>query len=172
MKTRNLVGGAMVGALVFGIWLGSFFKGPGLGGSGTGFGISDTTSETLSDTRVQATNASSTGTSSPRASTGNTTPAPDSKDPEIGLPTQLITIVIHDDQFRLMTGDDPKHGVELTLNDIRQRAGETVGTSEGIRVRILKERSAREGARSDLLNALAAAGVKREEIQERAEFIK
>ncbi|HWL08225.1 MAG TPA: hypothetical protein VNQ76_07470 [Planctomicrobium sp.] len=167
MKSRNLFGGAIVGALLVGIWFGSFFKGPGLGGNGaTGDGM---TAESLSSSRDEARSITETGNSSPRASTGRS--QGEATGPEFGLPTQLITIVVYGNQYRQILGDDPTQGRPVSLQEIQRLSEETVGTTDGIRVRILKERSAQEGARSDLLAALAAVGIKREAIQERAEFL-
>jgi len=167
MKTRNLVGGAVVGALIVGVWLGSFFKGFGLGGSGSsGNGL---TAETLSNSRAEVRSYTETGASSPSASVGKPR---EEAGPDFGLPPQFVTVVILEDRYRLVTGDDPFQGKELPLDEVKRRAEDTVGTNDGIRVRILKEKSAQEGARSDLLQALSAVGIKREEIQERSDFLK
>ncbi|SFI25398.1 hypothetical protein [Planctomicrobium piriforme] len=166
MKTSRIFGGAIVGALLLGIWFGQFWKGPGLGGSGSGDGKPESGSV---DTRAEVRSISGTGAVGPTARTNEaSTPA----GPEIGLPAQMVTVVIHGNQYRLVQGDDFKLGSDVTLDDIKRQAADTTGTPEGIRVRVVKEKSAQEGPRSDLLTALAEAGVKREEIQERAEFIK
>ncbi len=153
MKTRRLVGGAVVGALVLGIWLGSLWKGFGLGGAGSGL-VPDTGT-------VHVSNAP------PAASSSGPAPAESSGSPTGGL----LTVVIHGAQYRLATDSDPQSGLDVPLDEIQRRVSVAKGTPEGIRVRILKEKSAQEGARSDLLSALLASGVKREEIQERAEFV-
>jgi|GEM_PF-2237036 len=165
MKTRRLFGAAVVGALALGIWFGQFFKGFGLGGSGTGVQDSANTETDAGQTLVRNPAAA---THSPSATTME--PAADNV-PDLGLPPQLITIVIDGAQFRLAEGDNLTAQQLVPLSDISHRATETTGTPEGIRVRILKSKNAQEGARADLLATLRDAGVKREEIQERAEFI-
>ncbi|WP_437229866.1 hypothetical protein SH661x_001663 [Planctomicrobium sp. SH661] len=164
MKVRNLVGGAVIGALALGIWLGSFWKGPGLGGSGTGFGTSSQTgsSDEAALDRVHV----SGDLVGAAAGTAKTQP----QEPEV-VPTDMMTIVIYGNEYRLVDGEAPQSGKVLTLNEIADRAKQLTGTPEGIRVRILKGKSAQEGARADLLKYLAENGVKREEIQERAEFV-
>ncbi len=166
MKSRNLFGGAIVAALLVGIWFGSFFKGFGLGENGTDGNGPNADTQSHSRTEVRAIPA--TGVTNPTASTNSpSTPS----EPDFGLPAQFITIVIHNNQFRLMTGDAPSVGPDISLEEVKRQAADTIGTPEGIRVRILKAKSAQEGARADLLAALIAAGVKREAIQERADFI-
>lgn len=163
MKTRNVFAGFVVGALALGIWLGSFWKGPGLGGLGTGFGITsgtdDSTPVSLDSTHVNS------SLNSPGAL------PPSQKDSLDQFPTDMMTVIIYGNEYRLVDGDAPQQGKVLTLNEVIDRSKQMTGTPEGIRVRILKGKTAQEGARADLLKALAENGVKREEIQERAEFV-
>ena len=160
MKTRNLFAGAVVGALALGIWLGSFWKGPGFGGAGTGFGTGPEPNEHPASTS-DSTQVRAMATDPPARPT----------DPLDEGPTDMMTVVIYGDEYRLVIGDSPQAGKLLTLSEIATRAKKMTGTPEGIRVRILKGKSAQEGARADLLNTLTENGVKREEIQERAEFV-
>jgi len=163
MKKRNVFAGVAVGALALGLWLGSFWKGPGLGGGGTGLGTGPE-SGVGTGTESRPTHVLS------QASSEKIVPA-GSSDPLDEGPTDMMTIVIYGDEYRLVIGDQPQAGKLLNLRDIGTRARKMTGTPEGIRVRILKGKSAQEGARADLLNRLTESGVKREEIQERAEFV-
>ncbi|WP_437191694.1 hypothetical protein [Planctomicrobium sp. SH527] len=165
MKKRNLFGGALLGAVALGIYLGQFWKGPGLGGGGAG----DTFSLTNGSEQVQSgMDRNAVSAPAQMEKTSGEKPA----EIDLGLPALMVTIVVHDQKYRLVTGDNPKVGTDLTLDEVKRYAGETVGSADGIRVRILKERDAREGARSDLIAALAQAGLKREEIQEYSEFVR
>lgn len=166
MKKRNLFGGALLGAVALGIYLGQFWKGPGLGGGGAGDELSLTSHQ---ESQVHS-GVDRNAVSAPAQMEKSQGEKPAEID--LGLPAQMITIVVHDQKYRLVTGDNPKVGTDLSLEDVKRYAGETIGSSDGIRVRILKERDAREGARSDLMAALTQAGLKREEIQEYSEFVK
>lgn len=152
MRKRMMQVGA-IGLIGLGIWLASlFWKGPGLGGAGTDFSPNPSV-------RVDASPTSQT-TSTQRPS-----------EPQAAAGAEFVTIVIHGDQFRLAPADDLQSGLDLPLEEIVSKAAGVKGNAHGVRVRIVKSRTAQEGARSDLLSALAEGGVKREEIQERAEFI-
>jgi len=163
MKTRNVFAGVVVVALGVGIWLGSFLKGPGLGGLGTGFGTGP------HDGNSQDKETGSAHVHSPVQRTSE--PVSTSLDSLEDFPTDLMTVVIYGNEYRLVNGETPQSGTVLSLKDIAARAQKMTGTPEGIRVRILKGKSAQEGARADLLKSLEESGVKREEIQERAEFV-
>jgi len=164
MKTRNLFAGALVGALAVGIWLGSFWKGPGPGGLGTGFGTTaKNNSEEGNDSAVSA--------PASVLAPGNPKELPASPDPLEDFPTDMMTVVIYGNEYRLVEGDAPQAGKVISPEEIANRAKKMTGTPEGIRIRILKGKSAQEGARADLMKILTENGVKREEIQERAEFV-
>lgn len=162
MKTRNLFAGAVVGALAVGIWLGSFWKGPGLGGLGTGFGTGSAENEPVSLDSIRVDSSSAKSTSNPVLETN--VPLDD-------VPKEMMTVVIYGSEYRLVDGETPQTGKLLTLNEIAARAKQLTGTPEGIRIRILKGKNAQEGARADLMQILTENGVKREEIQERADFV-
>lgn len=154
MKTRNKVaGGVVVGAVLLGMWLGNLFRGFGLGGSGSG------------DDGVIPSSVRVDRSSPPSASV-----AEESPDVE-AAPELPLTIVIHADRYRLASDRAPLVGSDLTLDEIKARVEAADADARGIRVRILKQKNAQEGARADLYAALAEIGVKREDIQERAELI-
>lgn len=171
MKTRNVFAGAVVGALALGIWLGSFWKGPGWGGAGTGFGTSNQTETGTSDTPESNAPASDAETHVGLPLSSRDSLAPETRPALSDFPTDMMTIAIHGNEYRMVDESAPKSGVIMTLPEISERAKKMTGTPEGIRVRILKGKTALEGARADLLKALEGNGVKQEEIQERAEFI-
>ena len=155
MKTRTkAAGGALIGAAILGAWLMSLWKTPGMGGAE---GI-DPLQQQDRTARVDAQLTSSTTIRDAE----RTTPV---------TPSDLLTVVIHGDQFRLSEEDDPQSGLDVSLAEIKRKASDVPGNDRGIRVRILKEKSAQAGARADLYAALTDAGVKREEIQERSDFI-
>jgi hypothetical protein len=164
MKTRNVFAGAVVGALALGLWLGSMWKGLGWGGAGTGFGTSsqtETGTDSVTDEGVHVSAALSSGDSL----------AQEARPVESDFPTDMLTIAIYGNEYRMVDESAPKSGMVMTLPEISQRVRKMTGTPEGIRVRILKGKTAQEGARADLLKTLEESGVKQEEIQERAEFI-
>ncbi|WP_437188192.1 hypothetical protein SH668x_001623 [Planctomicrobium sp. SH668] len=164
MKAKRVVtGGAVVGLLALGVWLANFWKGPGLGGSGTGYGVSSAPETNINETQVN------TAVESPAPAPSVEVAAP--KNAFESYPSDIMTIVIEGGSYRLTDGVLNSSGTPISLEEISQRAQNLTGTAEGLRVRILKEKSAQEGARSDLMQELTKNGVKREEIQERADFI-
>jgi len=158
MKKR--VGGAIVvGAVILGMYLGQFFKLPGLGPNETtapqqSSTTADETSETTTDVSVNV-------------PAGQTMPA----QTVIDAP-ELITVVIVADGYRLTSDGHPETGLDMPLNDIVARAERTTGDQSGTRVKLLLHQSAQEGALSRLYDALSQAGLKPGEIQENSEFLK
>lgn len=165
MRKRILKLGAAA-VLLAGICLGIFFKGFGLGpGNGTGATGDGAGSGLRQEAPANSRDETLVGLP---AGGMNAHPA----QPDLGTPRDMLMIVISGDGYRLVDSETSSApGTPITLEQIRQQLGSAKGNAGGIRVRVLKSRSAQEGARSDLLSALLGAGVKREEIQERADFI-
>lgn len=156
MRAR-VFGAVAVGLVAFGIWLGSFWKGPGLGGTGPGTG-----DVSLRDMQADV--------SSEVDLTGSVRQG----EPEMVRAEQrpdVLMVVVHENRYRVAFRDDPETGEDVPLEEVRRLARGTPGSPEGVRVRILFEKSATEGARSDLLAALRESGIKREEIQEVLGFV-
>ncbi|WP_437202705.1 hypothetical protein [Planctomicrobium sp. SH664] len=156
---RRFTGTILALIIAAGIYIGNHWKGPGLGGSGVGSGTPNAVETSgPTDKRIRVDN-SVLRSDKPAGPTTLSTPSP------------LLVVVIHGDKYRLASAENPSQGIEISLPDLKERVTEVPGNDQGLRVRILNARDAQEGARSDLYTALAEAGVKREEIQERAEFV-
>lgn len=149
MKNR-LAAGVVIGAIGLGIWLSQFWRGPGMGGGGAA-GVTSSSPET-------------TLTALPR----DTRPAASRPS---GGEREFLTILIHGDAYRVVDSDSPQAGEEASLEEIRRRVADVKGDGQGIRVRVVRQRDAVEGARADLLASLEQAGVKREAIQEQSGFV-
>lgn len=156
MKART-AGGVGIGLVALGLLLGLLWKGPGLGGAGVGEGEQGQAAPDLVGV--------SSSVSSPTAASA--APVGDRRGQE-----DFVTVVIDGDGYRLTSADNTEGGTEASLDQIVERVKKVSGTPEGIRLRVLLQRSAQEGARSDLQAALRSAGVRTEEIQEVTEFLK
>lgn len=160
MKART-AGGVGVVLVGIGLLLGLWWKGPGLGGGGSGRGPA-----------VAPPDASSVkATADPGESVRSATARPAENQGDVGAGEAFVTVVIHGAGYRLVSSDDPSRGAEIALAEILERVQNAPGSPEGIRLRILKDRTAQEGARSDLEAALRAAGIKLEQVQEMSGFV-
>ncbi|MBT5020912.1 hypothetical protein OAF42_02185 [Planctomicrobium sp.] len=81
-------------------------------------------------------------------------------------PDEVITVVIHENYFRMTSEADPQSGVDVSLSEVVRQVSEATGGDQGVKLRILFERNAQEGALADLHAALLEKGVKRESVQE------
>lgn len=150
MKRRNVAGGVVIGAIVLGMYLANLWKGPGLGGEDTG----------TSTESVEADNTADVQTSlQPPAQPAESTST---------LP--YVTVVIHGNSYRITDGQNPNTGMDVSLDTVISRVAKVKGTTEGIRLRIMLDPSAQEGARSDLYSALEQNGIRSEAIQEISGF--
>lgn len=104
-------------------------------------------------------------TSNAMTSTVNSTPLTEEGNEE------FITIAIHADRYRMTTSEDPHAGVDLPLREVIKQVQRATGGKQGVKLRILFERDAHEGARADLHASLAENGIKREEIQEISGYV-
>lgn len=181
----KLVAGGALGLLVLGMWLGSFFKGFGLGGPGSGPG-GGTTGNAIPETAGaddRPTNASvaidpdtTLATASPRGTP--TEPGQSSAD----APPETISVMIYEGGYRLpkaKIGDDSStSSMELKSSDFQPASLEEVvawaraakGNADGIRVIVLLHQSSTAGARMSLYQALASAGLQDGEIHQRTGF--
>lgn len=159
---KKLVGVAAVGILAIGIMLGGLFKGFGLGpGNGTG----NTGDQSGSVARTPVDRDVNVNTQIGRDNPVRPVEPPP---PEQGP----LLILVTGAGYRMLASEAAaSQGTPITLAEIQARSSARPASPDGIRVRVLKSRSAQEGARADLMSALNTAGIKRDEIQERAEFL-
>ena len=149
MKKR-VTGGVIVAAVALGLYLANLWKGPGAGGPDRSLAVPR-------DAEVNAVVKP--------VSTTRITPV------ESEEPIESVTVIIHAEKYRLTEDDELLSGEDVSLDALLRKVVKTTGNRHGIRIRILLERDAQEGARSDLYAALGANGVKQEEIQEVSGFL-
>ena len=145
---NKAVGAAALGLVAFGIWLGQYFPGFGLG-KGLGFG----------------TGSDSSGTSK----TDSTAERPQTHSP--GKAPERLRVIIDGDRYVLAKGESGMEGEALDPTEIAQRTKATTGDDQGIRIRIERTKRATAGARQSLLEALDAAGITRDSRHESTEFL-
>ncbi|MCA9000209.1 MAG: hypothetical protein KDA80_24640 [Planctomycetaceae bacterium] len=164
MKARTGVGVAAVVGLAFLLSRLFLGLGPG-GGSSVGTG-SPAASPSQNEDPAEVVKNVSVSTNLPSGS-GTVDPAD-----APGSEPEMVTVVIHRDAFRLTQGpDDYQSGLDVGLDTIVKRAKSASGNDDGVRIRILLEKSAQEGARQELYTALEEAGIKSEQIQEISGFV-
>lgn len=166
LRRRAVTLGAL-GLIGFGLWLGSKFGGFGLGDGfglgGSGDGKSGTTEESGPDEG-----------GAPKKSAG---------DAKVGLtgltqpatkaapaPTRL-RVVIDGTQYLIADSDEGTTGASATASEIAAQVKEATGDDQGIRIRIERTKRATAGAQSELLQALDAAGISREAVQQKTGFL-
>lgn len=159
LKTRTIAGGLVVIGAVIGTIMSGLLPGLGLG-SGVG---------------VQA-SASGDPTSGSSDSPDEPQPEPASADEppvttvEVAAPPSVLEVRV--DQHDYLIPDDSEEGFrEAELTDIVKLAQSTTGNDDGIRVRILRTRSARLVAWSTLHDALEKSGLARDSIRMPKELI-
>jgi hypothetical protein len=154
------VGAAALGLVAFGVWLGQFFPGFGLG-KGLGFGTGSDNSGT-----------SKTGATTERRQAGNPSATIASQEtPLPGKAPERLRVIIDGDRYILARGESGTEGEALDPTEIAQRAKATTGDDQGIRIRIERTKRATTGARQSLLEALDAAGITRDSRHESTEFL-
>jgi hypothetical protein len=163
-----LAGGFVIGVAALAFYIGMHFKGPGLGGSGSGDGGPAPGEATQPSTSgatesVPATGTDIAGDEAVLASTGtSTTPTPASP---------LVTVIISGDKFLLSTTGDEGQATPAELAEVARAALAATGDGQGIRVRIFRKKDATAGAKLDLFSKLSDAGVPSEAIQDMKEFL-
>jgi hypothetical protein len=163
---RRVVTVGALGLIGFGLWLGSKFGGFGLG---DGFGLGGSGDGKSGSSESTSDKASGEPTNSGEAKvglTGLSQPATKSAP----APTR-IRVVIDGTQFLVAESDEGTTGEAATASDIAARVKEATGDDQGIRVRIERTKRATAGAQSELLQALDAAGVSRESVQQMTGFL-
>lgn len=144
LRKKIVGGGIIVGLIALGLWWNGL--GPGLGPGDGGGG--DGTSE-----------SSSTSTSSNNGD-GHTSHDDGDRDSLSPGPGDRLTVLIRGDRYELVRED---RNVPVTLEEIVELVREMPGDDDGIRVVITHDPTGVSGAQSDLEQALATAGLTRDE---------
>ncbi|QDU36378.1 hypothetical protein Mal4_06630 [Maioricimonas rarisocia] len=147
---KRIAGGVTLAVVAVAIWIGTLLKGPGVGG-GTGSDVA--TGPPVKNASVSVSTGSSDlmgDDAEPRAE--EPAPASDEK----------VAVLIKESDFHLKTGEDAWEPVSLAR--VRELTQNAHGDGEGVRVEVYLHETARNGARSDLLEALQQDGVLRESI--------
>ena len=147
----SLTGIAALAVLCVGIFVGTKLKSPGDGGSDAEQG-----------TELTSVTAEEQPTENPPEQPPEPTGA-------VG-PPEMIAVLIRDDAF-LVARPDVNGSMAMALPEIADLAKSTVGTEEGIRVRVQRHVSARTGDQQRLYQALTNAGIKPEQLQKISEFV-
>ena len=137
-RMRYVVGGALVLGIAAGVWLGDWFKGFGPGGTGTGFGTSNTDG-------VQ------TSVGDGVADIGVATDRPASA---VTLPT--LRVVIRDRSYFLRDGDQE---TPIELPDLVDLVVKHPADEDGLKLRVYRANSARAKTVDDLAHAVRSASV-------------
>ncbi|MCA9054915.1 MAG: hypothetical protein KDA75_13835 [Planctomycetaceae bacterium] len=160
LRRRVLAGGA-IGILALGIWLGSWFRGFGLGGGSGGEEVAETDGgipAAVSPDDVSVDLGQETVLKSP---SGNA----DDEASSAGTLAVLVTgdsYLLAKEPFEDATALPAplsEHFAPAELSDIVSRAAVVPGTESGIKVRIYQHKSSTVGAYSTLLQALKEAGL-------------
>ncbi len=169
MKKRA-TGGLAIGIFALGFILSQFWN---FGGLGTGENEDSSNSESSASANPSAADETNSEADLSKVSAGGTlqtsTAGPSTLN--AGSTQKFITISIHEDHYRLTSEEDPKAGVDVSLDEVVRRAKQATGGEQGIKLRILFQKNAQEGALADLHAAMADQGVKREEIQEISGYV-
>lgn len=163
---QRLAGGFVVGVAALAFYIGTQFKGLGLGGSGSGDGgpVSGESSQpsiSKGDDTPQAEPSDLAGDEAVLAST-HTPPA---------KTAPLVAIVISGDKYLLSATGEEATATPAKLTDVARAALSTTGDGQGIRVRIFRKKDATAGAKLDLFSKLNDAGIPSEAIQDMKEFL-
>lgn len=160
---KRLIAVAAVGLLIVGAYLGNFFRGFGPGGPATGQGEAEAPP---ADTQVNL------GAESSVSLTSQLTGATGEAAPTTAKDDKVLTVLVSGDKYEVQSGDDAAATFEpYTLEALVEQAKNRTGDEHGVRVRLRFKRDAQEGATSDLVKALQAAGIAREQIIESTGYV-
>jgi hypothetical protein len=163
MRKRVAAVGA-VGLLILGVWLGRWFRGPGLGGSGSGDGEPAAPPGEVQVNLDAGADGASGGVALAPDTPATTRPPSRADD--------VLTVLIDGESYQVQSGDDASaRFTPATLEEVVERARTYPGDAHGVRVRLRHRRSSQEGARADLIEALQSAGIAREQVVEATEFV-
>jgi hypothetical protein len=136
MRKRVVGGGVVVGILGLAWWLSGLNRGPGTGEEGTS---NSQPASTSTDTEDGSTDLDSDDRDSPSPGQGS-----------------RLTVLITGDQYEIVQRDG---NIPATLPEIVDLARRMPGDDDGIRVQITHDPTGVAGARTDLVQALAEAGL-------------
>ena len=156
---QRLAGGVLIGVAALAFYIGTQFKGPGLGGSGAGDGGPTPGQATSPST---ATTADLVGDESIQATTVATPTTPS---------VSLMAVVISGDKYLLSTTGDETQATPSELAEVVRAVLSASGDGQGIRVRVFRKKDATTGAQFDLSTKLGDAGIPSEEIQVMQTFL-
>jgi hypothetical protein len=170
---RRAFGIAAVGLVGLGIYLSDWFRGPGLGGSGSGDGSARTETSPGDD-------ATSPAGAEQVSTTSTTDDAAASPSNAAAGARESIIVLIEGNEYRLPIDPDAIVTVSAapvgsdfrtaTLAEVVALAKSTSGNANGIHVDVYRHRNATSGARAALVEALQDAGYRPGEIHLRDEF--
>jgi hypothetical protein len=161
---KRLMAVAAVGLLIAGAWLGNLFRGFGLGGSGSGVGDDGATGEVQVSLDAGADEPPQ-DDPAPRQETVADAPAP-------ARAADVLTVLVDRDAYQVQSGEDASASfAPATLDEVVEQARTRAGDAHGVRVRLRYRRTSQEGARADLIEALQAGGIEREQIIETTGFV-
>ena len=162
---QRLAGGVLIGVAAIAFYIGTQFKGPGLGGSGSGDGGPTPASPpgASTSTDLAGDEATMVSTIVPATLPATATPTTPS--------SPLVAVVISGDKYLLSTSGDETQATPAELAEVIRAVLATTGDGQGIRVRVFRKKDATTGAQVDLSSKLGDAGVPSEEIQVRQQFL-
>lgn len=148
------------GVVALGVGLAFLLRGIGLdigtGGSGPGESQTETVSETDGDIMADLSNDPQVIPMSPEKRP-EANPLPDT--------SQLLTVIVEERHYLWGTNDaEPIPVQDIALADIIEKARQTQGNEQGIRVRIYHKGSALPSAENELMAALREAGLSETDI--------
>jgi len=141
-RTRNILGTVLVAGAVIGWYLPDFWKGLG-GGSSIGVGIGDP--QTEPKTRIDQPESEE---------------SPPPEEITASEPKEELTLIkiLIDDRSYLLRADDGDQ--VMPIEELMEKARNTIGDSDGVRIRIYRKGSSRVSAEDVLKQSLAEAGIK------------
>ena len=163
---QRLAGGFVIGVAALAFYIGTQFKGPGLGGSGSGDGgpVPDAASQPSVSKGTETPETSGSDLAGDEAVLASTQ-SPAAK------PASFVAVVISGDKYLLSATGDETQTTPAELADVARAAITAAGDGQGIRVRIFRKKDATAGAKLDLFSKLNDAGIPSEAIQDMREFL-
>ena len=164
LKTRTIAGGLVVAGLVAGTFLSGLMPGFGVGG-GNGTQVSSSTGDSASPVETTPAERTDAAVETP---VSQKPVEPDSI--ASSEPPAVLEIRIDGHEYLVPSGADAAFR-KAELAEILELAKTTTGNDDGIRVRIVRHKSARVVAWSTLYEELERSGFKRDSIRMPKELI-
>lgn len=169
---QRLAGGFVLGVAALAFYFGTQWKGPGLGGNGSGDGNSgpETPLSNSSPDMMESDTARTLPTVNHSEIAGDEAPESTTTVREFKQ-IPLVTAIISGNEYLLSRSDDPAGATPASAADVALAAIQTLGDSQGIKIRVFRKKDATAGARIDLFTKLNDAGIPNESIQEMRTFL-